>query len=236
MKQTIMLKISGELFSRTNDENSSLFDLDRVQSIVAQIKEISSHCFLGIVLGGGNFFRGSTHGKQLGISQETADEVGMLATIMNAKILANMLEQAGLRVNLLSALPMPTLANPICSSRLANEIQKSDCTLFAGGLGIPSFTTDTNAVLRAIHSKACAVWKATKVDGVYSDDPEKNPHATFFKSLSYEEAIAKKLKVMDQTALLLAQENALPIRVFNLFKDNALIQALTNTEFGSTVS
>jgi uridylate kinase len=233
MKQTILLKFSGELFSLPKNGDQAL-NTAFINSVVAQIKEISTQANLGIVLGGGNFFRGSIEGKALGLSAFARDEVGMLATVMNGKIMHDLLRSAGVEAQLFSALSMPQIAHEIKSSELEGALRKSVC-IFAGGVGTPSFTTDTNAVLRAIHCKADVVWKATKVDGVFSQDPLKNVHAQYFQKISYNDALSKNLEVIDDTALVLCKNYGMPIRIFNLFKDKALLRAFSDEHFGSTI-
>lgn len=225
--KTILLKLSGETFC----ENQS----DTITSLIEQIKTITQSHRMGIVLGGGNFFRGSKNGTALGLRPTTGHTVGMVATLMNGLILQDLLLQSGVSCSLHSALPCPTIARPIRQELIDNALTCKSCVIFVGGTGNPFFTTDTNGVVRALQIGANELWKGTKVDGVYDADPEQHANAKKFDTITYKDALDKKLGVIDATALTLAEQEKLPIRVFNLFKPNALINALEKPDFGSTI-
>lgn len=229
-KKSILIKLSGELFSYQK-ENSNNF----ISSLIQQIKQLKEKCFLSFVLGGGNFFRGRKQGKELNLSPSAADEIGMIATIMNGRIFQENLETKGVGTILLSALYFPQVAKPICHDKINYAIKNDKNLIFVGGTGNPYFSTDTTAVLRALQVGALEVWKATKVAGIYDDDPTKNPNAKLIKKISYDEAIAKKLKIMDLTSFTLAKKHGLKIRVFNLFEKDALLNAARDPSWGSVI-
>ena len=225
-KRLILIKLSGELFSKEKD-------LSVIKHVIAQLKELAAKVSLGIVIGGGNFFRGGQDGKRLEMCISAAHEVGMLATLMNGRILQNLLKKEGLPTILCSALYCPSLAQPLSSSLIADALKENKIIIFGGGTGNSYFSTDTTAVVRALQINAPEIWKATTVDGIYSEDPRKNPKAVRIEKISFQDALNKKLEIMDQTALTLAQDHSLKIRVFDLFKENAFLSAYNNAEFGS---
>ena len=212
----ILLKLTGELLTVPADGKPPMTKL------VPQIVDLAKHYTLGIVLGGGNFFRGDIQGKALGLSAATGHEVGMLATILNGRIVQEMLENAGIRTVLMSALTCRKVAKNICQQTIVEATREGKVMIFVGGTGNPFFTTDTNAVTRALQIGATEVWKATKVDGIYDKDPVAHSDATRYDSLTYDEAIAQKLGIMDLTAMALASEHNLKTYVFDIFADNAL--------------
>lgn len=228
--KAILLKLSGELFSQHSKEKEIA-----LHAIIKQIAELFTHCSLGIVVGAGNFFRGNIDGPAFKLQEATAHEIGMIATIMNGRILEALLNQENIATCLLSALVCPQIAKPL-KQHTIDTYKTKHCLIFVGGTGNPFFTNDTNAVLRALQIGAKEVWKATKVDGIYDADPIKNPQATLLPSLTYQEAIKRKLDVMDRTALTLAEQHELTIRVFNVFKPNALHKAFEDPTFGSVVT
>ena len=230
--QRILLKLTGQIFqsTATGQAEATLAD-----SIVNQVKELSSTYQFGIVIGGGNLFRGSQHGKQLGISPWAAHTSGMLATLINGVILSDMLTKAKMPVTLVSALNCPEIAQPISQQIINQKLENGDCIVFAGGTGNPYFTTDTNAVLRALEIGATQVWKGTSVAGVYESDPQLNPQAKILKTVTYQQALEKHLSNMDATAYTLAQDYGLTMRVFNVFEKNALVQAARDPHFGTII-
>lgn len=230
--KTVLLKISGELFSNTTTQ----FNTELIESITAQINELRATIRFGIVIGGGNFFRGLQQGKALKLRQATADMVGMLGTVMNGIMLQEFFEKAGITTRLLSAMHIPEVAEPIQQALIDRALTDHQCIIFAGGTGLPYFSTDTNAIIRALQIGAHEVWKATKVDYVYAADPMINPSAQPLATLTYQEAIDKDLKIMDKSAFVLAQEHAIPFRIFNLFSKNALINVAQDKNFGSTIT
>jgi uridylate kinase len=242
MKKKILIKISGELFRVHNepcenatDRVSQGFDYRLVHSLAEQIKELSSTYHVGLVIGGGNFFRGSHEGKHLKLRQSVADNVGMLATVMNGIILQECLQNEGTRSVLLSAVTIPKMVDEITQQRIDQALGQDQCIIFAGGTGNPFFTTDTNAVIRALQMGASQVWKATKVDTIYDDDPVKKPESKPIRTITFKEAIERNLKIMDQTALTLAHEHGVIIRIFNLFAPSALLNVAHQADFGSTI-
>ena len=226
MKKIILLKLSGEAF----------IDGTLVRSYARQIKQLwNSHQF-GIVIGGGNFFRGNQHGKLFGISDSASHQAGMLATMMNGLILQDIFSQEQVPSTLFCALDCPSIGNPLAPQAIKTAILQDQCVIFTGGMGNPFFTTDTTAIVRGLQIKAQEVWKATKVTGIFTADPHTNPDAQLLKRVSYADALQQRLGIMDATALALAQEHQMPIRVFSLFESDSLINAATDNNFGSLVT
>ena len=230
--KTILIKISGELFSSNTTEESKVL----LHQIANQIKELLKKHKIGLVLGAGNIFRGNEHGKKLNLQPTAAHTVGMVATIINGLILQDVFKSLQIPCVLFSAIQCQQVACVIKQASIDKALQENNCLIFVGGTGNPYFTTDTNAVLRALQIGAHEVWKGTKVDGIYSDDPQKNKDCKFLKEMSYKEFVEQNLKVMDLTAITLANQHSLKIRVFDVFLDNALINVNKNNNFGSTIS
>ncbi|MBY0353392.1 uridine monophosphate kinase [Candidatus Babeliales bacterium] len=228
----VLIKISGQLF----DHAGAVFNKEFATALSKQLVELQKTMLFGIVIGGGNFFRGHQHGQQLGLPRSAADTVGMLATMMNGVILHNFLREAGIDALLLSALEAPQVAPSISQQTIDQALRNKQCIIFAGGTGNPFVSTDTNAIIRALQIDADQVWKATNVDAVYDADPSKNVHAKAYKQLSYQEVMSKQLKVMDSAAIALAQEHNVVIRVFDVFAPNALLNAASDQTIGSTIS
>ncbi len=231
-KKTILLKITGEVLK---DKVSANVDNQLVISLAQQIKELSATHYFGVVIGGGNFFRGSKQGEKLGISASTGHQIGMLATMMNGLIIKNLFEQYGIACTLFCAVPSNEIGKPISPQTIESARRKDHCMIFTGGTGNPFFTTDTTSVLRGLQIQADIVWKGTHVKGVYSSDPKKDPNATFLPRITYQQALIDNLRIMDPTAFALAKEYKLPIRIFDIFTDNALIKAATDSTFGSII-
>lgn len=231
-KTRILLKLTGEAFiSATNNSlNPTL-----VNDLFLQIKQLSKTYQFGLVIGGGNFFRGKQHGKAMGISQAVGHQIGMLATLMNGLMVKNLLEQHGVITSLFSAITCPEMASSISQQAIEDALLKDQVIIFAGGTGNPFFSTDTTAVLRSLQINAAQIWKASHIDGVYSSDPKHNPDAKLLKDITYQYAIEHKLGIMDTTAFTLAVENKQIIRVFSAFEPNALIKASQEKNFGSTI-
>lgn len=219
----ILLKLSGEGLM---GKQAFGIDEDVLNNTVESIKKVRKEKIeLCIVIGGGNFYRG-VNNKNKSITRSVADQAGMLATIINALFLKGALEKEGVKAEILSGLNAPQVVEPY-SYRKAKELLNNGYVLiFAGGTGNPYFTTDTGATLRALETECDALFKATQVDGVYDCDPKKNPKAKRFDNISYDEVIAKELKVMDMTAISMARENKLPIVVFKQEKNSSLIDAI----------
>ena len=226
----ILLKYSGEAVAGNQEQG---IDPKILRFMSNEIKSIVNlNVSVGLVIGGGNLFRG----KQLnqdGIDRVAGDHMGMLATMMNGIALRDSLERNGIKTRVMSAIPMPGVVEHF-DRRIAMQLLDAGfVVIFTAGTGNPFFTTDTAACLRAIEINADIMLKATKVDGVFSEDPNINPKATFFNSLSFEEAISKNLKVMDTTALTLARDNGMKIKVFNFKKENALLDIVKGETIGT---
>ncbi len=217
--KTILLKLSGEALS---GENKNGINSNALISISKEIKEIwSLGCKIGIVIGGGNIFRGSARDKEV-IDKVTGDYMGMLATVINGLALQSCLEKMDVYTRVQSSFEMKQLCELYIRRRAIRHLEKERVVIFVGGTGNPFFTTDTAAALKAIEIGADILLKATKVDGVYSSDPISNKKAKKFLQLTYWEIFEKKIKVMDSTAISLCMENNLPIIVFNLFQKGSL--------------
>lgn len=224
--EKIVIKISGELFAST----------DKLNKVVNQIKKLSSKIKIGIVVGAGNIFRGSQQGKEFGLNAPVGDNAGMLATIINGLILKDLLEKKDVLVKILTAIPVPTIADNITQEKINCTLKNNKVIIFVGGTGNPFFTTDTNAVLRALQIGALTVLKGTKVDGVFDSDPTNIKKTKLLKKLSFDDFLTKNLQVMDMTAITLAKKHKLKIKVFNIFEKNSLIKVVQDPEFGSTIS
>ena len=229
----ILLKISGELLSGTQEFGLSPMALEE---LAKKIKDVHSRGIeIGIVIGGGNIFRGISVSAK-GMDRVAADYLGMMATIMNSVALQSELEKLGCNTRVMSALSITQLAEPYIRRRATRHLEKKRIVIFAGGTGNPYFTTDTAAVLRGIEINSDIIIKGTKVDGVYSADPVKYDNALKYDKLSFKEAIDKELKVMDLTAFTLCKENNLPIAVLNINDDSSLIDLIENKKVGTIIS
>lgn len=210
-------------------------DTEVLKVIAGEIKDLTeSGVEIGIVLGGGNIFRG-VKGATQGMDRASADYMGMLATVLNCLALQDVLEHSGVHTRVQSAIEMQELAEPYIRRKAVRHLEKGRVVIFGAGTGNPYFTTDTTAALRAMEVGCQVVLKATKVDGVYTDDPMKNPKATLFKELSYIEALRLGLKVMDSTAISLCMDNKLPIVVFNMGQQGALKKIVSGEAIGTLV-
>ena len=229
----ILLKMSGEILA---GKKGFGIDPHVLRDLARQVKEVTdSGVEVGIVIGGGNLFRGADVAGQ-GMDRVTGDYLGMLATLMNSVAFQNALEGLGLDTRVLSALTVTQLSEPYIRRRALRHLEKGRVVICAGGTGNPYFSTDTAAVLRAIEMGAEIVLKGTKVDGVYSADPETDPQAVRYEQLSYDELLAKKLRVMDLTAVTLCMENKLPIRVFDIRKSGNLLRAASGSPIGTIIT
>ena len=230
----ILLKLSGEVLAdKSTGECIAPSRLDFMAERVKRIHDMGVE--VGIVLGGGNIFRGLS-GASKGVNRVTGDSMGMLATIINALAMMNALESMGVPTRVMTSIEMPKLAEPFIQRRALRHIEKGRVVIFAGGTGNPFFSTDSAAALRASEIGADALLKATKVDGVYTADPEKDPTATKYGSLKYETALEKRLKVMDSAAFALCMDNGIPIVVFNFFDGDALERLVRGEQVGTVVS
>lgn len=220
----ILLKISGEALM--GDQGFGLHP-PTVQKIAAEIAKVHE---LGVeiclVIGGGNIFRG-LQGSAQGMERASADYMGMLATIMNALGMQSALEALDIHTRVISAIPMDQICEPYIRRRAVRHLEKKRICIFAAGTGNPYFTTDTAATLRAMEMNCGAIYKGTQVDGVYDSDPKTNPDATRYDSVSYDEVLAKNLKVMDASAIALARDNSLPIIVFSLAHEGGFASVLS---------
>ena len=229
----ILLKLSGEALL---GERTHGVDPKRILAYSKEIKEIvDSGIELAIVIGGGNIFRGVS-GSSNGIDRVQADYMGMLATVINGLALQSSLEELNVQTRLQTAVKIEAVAEPYIKRKAVRHLEKKRIVIFSAGTGNPFFTTDSAAVLRAIEINADAILKGTRVDGIYNIDPEKNKDAVKFKKLTYDEAINKKLKIMDSTAFTLSQENNLPIIVFNMNKPGNLKKIIEGKDIGTTVN
>lgn len=228
----VLLKISGETFGGKSGDG---LDVEEISSIASQIKKAAdSATQIAVVVGGGNFIRGGEYEK-VGINRVTADQMGMLATTINALALQDAVEKQGRETRVLSAIEMRSIAEPFIRRRAVRHLEKGRIVILAGGTGNPYFTTDTTAALRASELACELVMKATKVDGVYSADPMKDKKAKLYKTLSYMEVIQQRLKVMDTTAISLCMENELPILVFNMRTPGNIERAVRGEEIGTLI-
>jgi uridylate kinase len=209
----VLLKISGEALM---GEQTFGIDVDIARAVAEEIREVHKLGIqIAIVVGGGNIFRGLS--KSAGnMDRSSADYIGMLATVMNAVVLQDALEKTGIQTRVLSAIHIPQLAEPFIRRRAVRHLEKGRLVIFAAGTGNPFFSTDSAAALRALEIKAEVILKATKVDGVYSADPMKDPAATRFDCITFQEVLEKQLKVMDASAISMCMDNNLPIVVFNM--------------------
>jgi len=231
-RRRLLLKLSGEVLA--GDQGQGI-DAPALERLAGEIQEgLQGGTELGIVMGGGNIIRGSAASSD-GMDRATADSMGMLATVINALALQDFLERRGLSTRVLSAIEMRALAEPYIRRRAVRHLEKGRVVLLAAGTGHPYFTTDTAAVLRAVEISADVLLKGTKVDGVFSEDPIRNPAAVRYDSLSYPEAIDRRLQVMDMTAFTMGMDNRLPIVVFNVTVPGNLTRALRGDPVGTRV-
>ena len=228
----VLLQISGEALAGEQGFGISPPVVDRLTEEVRQVHDMG--VALGLVIGGGNIVRG-TKASAEGMDRVSADYMGMLATVINALALQNALERRGLETRVLTAIRMEQLAEPYIRRRAIRHLEKGRVVIFAGGTGNPYFSTDTAAVLRGIEMEADVIIKATKVDGVYSADPKKDPTATFIPEITYLEALSRELGVMDAAALSLCKENDIPIMVLNLDVPSAVAKAVRGERIGTLV-
>lgn len=228
----ILLKLSGEALMGDQEFGISS---DVIASYAKQIKEIVDlGVEISIVIGGGNIFRGLSGAAQ-GVDRVTADHMGMLATVINSLALQNSIEKLGVPTRVQTAIEMPKVAEPFIKRRAQRHLEKGRVVIFGAGTGNPYFTTDTAAALRAIEMETNVVIKATKVDGIYDKDPVKYPDAKKYETVTYNEVLAKDLKVMDATAISLCRENKLPIIVFNSLIEGNLKKVVMGEHIGTTV-
>ncbi len=226
----VLLKLSGEALM---GEDSYGINRAVIERIVAEVGEVvAMGVQVAVVIGGGNIFRGLAPAAA-GMDRVTADYMGMLATVMNAMALQDAMKRLGLDCRVQSALNLEQVAEPYIRGKALRYLDEGKVVIFGAGTGNPFFTTDTAAALRAVEMNAEVVIKATKVDGIYTADPKKDPKATRYTNLTFDEAISKNLQVMDATALTLCRDQKMPIIVFNIFKDGALKRVILGQEEGT---
>lgn len=228
----ILLKLSGEALMGDDAYGINRDTLWRIVNEVKAVAELGVE--MGVVIGGGNIFRGMA-GASTGMDRATADYMGMLATVMNAMALADAMRQANLPARVQSALNIEQVVEPYIRGKAIRYLEEGKVVVFGGGTGNPFFTTDTAAALRGSEIGADIVLKATKVDGIYTADPKKDPTATRFAKISFDEAIGRNLAVMDATAFALCRDQKLPINVFSIFKAGALKRVVMGEDEGTLV-
>jgi len=228
----ILLKLSGEALM--GDQQGGI-DADTIHRLAAEIDDLCrAGVEVGLVIGGGNIIRGAEKASQ-GLDRVTGDHMGMLATVINALAMQDALEHLGRQVRVMSALKINQVCEDYIRRRAVRHLEKGRVPIFAAGTGNPFFTTDSAASLRAVEIGADILIKATKVAGVYSDDPLKNPAAVFYPRLTYDEALDQRLNVMDATALVLCRDHNMPLRVMNVFLPGAIMRLVQGEEIGSLI-
>ena len=229
----ILLKLSGESLMGDQDYGISPDMLAQYASEIKQAQEEGAE--IGVVIGGGNIFRG-LQGAAKGMDRVQGDYMGMLATVINSMALQAELEKQGVKTELLGGLAIEHICKESSRARIKQALEEGKVVLIGGGTGNPYFTTDTASSLRAIEMQADAILKGTRVDGIYTADPEKDPNATKYSSLTYEDALNKQLKIMDLTAFALCRENNMPIYVFDMNKKGNLLKVIKGEHIGTIVA
>ena len=229
----ILLKLSGQSFCKPGEFGIDGAALDSIAERISQTCKLGPQ--VAVVVGAGNFLRGESFSQDSHIPRNTADYMGMLATIINSCALQETLEKLGQPTRVLSAIEVPAMCERFIRRRALRHLERGRVAILAGGTGNPFFTTDTCAALRASELDADLLIKATKVDGVYSDDPEKNPDAKLFKQLSYDQVLEKKLRIMDFSAITLCRDNNIPIIVLNIFEKGNITKAICNQPVGTKI-
>jgi len=229
----ILLKLSGESLAGDDGQGISSNVLEEYASQLTEIARLG--CELAIVIGGGNIFRGLS-GTRAGVDRVKGDQMGMLATVINSLALESAIRKTGGRAKVFTAIRMEPVGELYSRDKVTDELSKGTICILSGGTGNPFFTTDTAAALRAVETGAEILLKGTRVDGVYTDDPEKNPNAVRFDTLTFSEAIEKQLKVMDSTAFTMCCENNMPVIVFDMNKRGNLKKVVSGIKTGTIVS
>ena len=231
----IVLKLSGEVFR--DNESGDAIDYGILGKIAASLKEVHEMGVeIGLIVGGGNIFRGLAGATNKGMDRTTGDHMGMLATAINALALMDCLEKIDVETRVQSAIPMDRFAEPFILRRAVRHLEKGRIVIFACGTGNPYFSTDTAAALRASEIGAEVIMKATKVDGIYDKDPHKFPDAVKFDTISYRDALSRELSVMDSTAFSLCMDNKMPILVFDMNEEGSILRAVEGEKIGTLVS
>jgi len=228
----ILLKLSGESLAGDSALSIDTHVLDQMTSDLQAIVELGVE--VGIVIGGGNIFRGLSQ-KAKDMNRVAADHMGMLATVINAVALGDAVKRKGMKASVLTAIEMNQIAAPFSQRKAIKDLSEGKIVIFAAGTGNPFFTTDTAAALRGVEIEADVLLKGTRVDGIYSADPEKDPNAEYLPTLSYDEVMSKNLRVMDQTAFALCSENNLAVHVFNMEIPGNLLKVIQGSAIGSVV-
>lgn len=229
----VLLKLSGEAFAGDADGG---IDPETIRSIAEEVAQVyQSGVQVGVVIGGGNIIRGATLSK-FGFDRVSADQMGMLATVINCLAMQDALEKLGIFTRVMSAIKMSSIAEFYIRRRAVRHLEKGRITLFAAGTGNPYFTTDSAATLRAIETNCDIIMKATNVDGIYDKDPNKHKDAVRYETITYTEAINRQLKVMDTSAFALCRENNIPILVFNMNVPGNLVKAARGEKIGTLVN
>jgi uridylate kinase len=229
----ILLKVSGEALLGAEDYGIDPIVLKRV---AGEIRDVMARGVqVAVVIGGGNIFRGKGLART-GMDRVTADHMGMLATVMNGLALQDALESLGIFARVMSAVRVQEVCEDYIRRRAVRHLEKGRCVIFAAGTGNPFFTTDTAASLRAIEIGADLLLKATKVNGIYDDDPVRNPHAQRYRTLSFDKVLDDRLNVMDATAIVMCRDNGLPLRVFNLMNEGDLMRIVDGEDVGTLVA
>ena len=229
----VVLKLSGECFAASGERGISM---NEVTGIASQIVDASQSCQMAVVIGGGNILRGGQFkGSSASIQEATAHYMGMLATVINGLALQDGLESFGVDTRLMTAMRVDGVAEPYIRRRARRHLEKNRVVILAAGTGSPFVTTDTAAAQRALELEAESVLKATRVDGVFSEDPEKNPHAVFYRDLDYHQVLEQNLRVMDHTAITLCMEHKMPVLVFNYGKEGNIRRAVRGERIGTTI-
>ncbi len=229
----ILLKLSGEALMGEQQFGIDPQQLEQYAQDIKAVSEMGTE--IAIVIGGGNIFRG-VEAEKIGIDRVQGDYMGMLATVINGMALQSAFEKYGMFTRLMSGINMDQVCEPFIKRRAVRHLEKSRIVIFGAGIGNPYFTTDSTAALRAIEISADVLLKGTRVDGVYSSDPEKNNDATKYSTLSFQEAYEKGLNIMDMTAFTLCQENKLPIIVFDMNKPGNLLKIMNGEEAGTLIN
>ncbi len=234
MYKRVLIKISGEALL---SENGKPIDQDFLDYLSGEIRSLHKEGIeVAIVIGGGNIFRGLTANKDTGLDRVTGDFMGMLATVINSLALKSAFQANGIPSRAMTAIEINKVAEPFILEKALRHLEKKRVVIFAAGTGNPFFTTDTAAALRAAEIKAELLVKATKVDGLYDKDPHEHSDAVFIKRTTFNEAMEKKLRVMDMTAMSLCEENRLPVKIVNIFKKGNILAAIRGDAVGSLVS
>ncbi len=231
----ILLKLSGESFSPAGERGISMDEVVHISRQIYDAQQLG--CQIAVVIGGGNILRGSQFKARNEVVQEaTAHYMGMLATVINGLAFQDALETVGCKTRLMSAIRMDGVCEPYIRRRAQRHLEKGRIVILGAGTGGPFVTTDTAAALRAMELNADILMKATRVDGVYSEDPEKNPHAMLYSELSFQEILNRNLRVMDSTAISHCMEHSMPLMIFNFRKDGNIIKAIEGDRVGTLVT